>query len=382
MELELDERERAFRDEARRWLEANVPATPLPSGDTPEGFAACRAWERRLFEAGWAVVSWPREHGGQGRGLVEWLLFEEEYHRVGAPQRISQNGISLLAPTLFEFGTDEQKRRILRRMAAVEDVWAQGWSEPNAGSDLAALSSRAERDERRGGWRLYGQKTWCSRGAFCDYLFGLFRSDPAAERHRGLTYLLVPLRAEGVTVRPVRRLDGDPGFAEVFFDGVFVPDRDVVGQVHHGWEVAMATAGSERGLNLRSPGRFVAAAARLAALCRRRAGSALARDQVAQAWIDAQAYRLYTWQTAARLQDGGSLGAEASVNKLFWSELDVRLHQAALGLLGPDAELVAGADAAWMKGWQFALAGPIYAGTNEIQRNVVAERVLGLPRRG
>jgi alkylation response protein AidB-like acyl-CoA dehydrogenase len=381
MDLELSDGERAFRDDARRWLEANVPTTPLPSGDTAEGFAQSRAWEKRLYEAGWAVVSWPREYGGRGASLVEWLLFEEEYHRAGAPQRVSQNGISLLAPTLFEFGSDEQKRRILLRMAALDDVWAQGWSEPNAGSDLAALSSRAERDERRGGWRLYGQKTWCSRGAFCDWLFGLFRSDPAAERHRGLTYLLVPLRAEGVTVRAVRRLDGEPGFAEVFCDGVFVPDRDVLGEVHKGWDVAMATASSERGLSLRSPGRFLAAADRLVELCRRRQAvapvDARLRDEVAQAWMDAQAYRLYTLATVTRLQDGGTLGAEASLNKIFWSELDVRLHRTALALLGRDGEL----DGAWMRGFEFALAGPIYAGTNEIQRNVVAERLLGLPRR-
>jgi alkylation response protein AidB-like acyl-CoA dehydrogenase len=384
MDLEPSPTERAFADEARRWLEAHLPAAPLPSGDTPEGFALCRAWERQLFDAGWAVPMWPREYGGRECSLVEWLLFEEEYYRLGAPQRVSQNGISLLAPTLFSFGTDEQKRRFLRRMAAVDDVWAQGWSEPNAGSDLAALSSRAVSDERRGGWRLTGQKTWCSRGAFADWLFGLFRSDPKAERHKGLTYFLVPLTAAGVTVRPVRRLDGDPGFAEVFFDDVFVPDRDVLGEVHKGWDVAMATAGSERGLNLRSPGRFLATAERLVSLYRRRGGGERIRDQIAQAWIDAQAYRLYTLQTATRLADGGHVGSEQSLNKIFWSELDVRLHQTALALLGPLGELTGG-DAidggAWIKGFQFALAGPIYAGTNEIQRNVVAERVLGLPRK-
>jgi alkylation response protein AidB-like acyl-CoA dehydrogenase len=388
MDLEPSPKERAFRDEARAWLEASIPPQSLGSGDTAEGFARCRAWERTLFDAGWAVPMWPREYGGRECTLVEWLLFEEEYYRLGAPQRVSQNGISLLAPTLFAFGTDEQKRRILKRMAAVEDVWAQGWSEPNAGSDLAALSSKATRDDKRGGWRLSGQKTWCTRGAFCDYLFGLFRSDPNAERHKGLTYFLVPLRAEGVTVRPVRRLDGEPGFAEVFFDDAFVADRDVLGEVHKGWEVAMATAGSERGLNLRSPGRFLATATRLAALYRRHGSGlgndAIVRDQIARCWIDAQAYRLYTLQTATRLAEGGHVGPEQSLNKIFWSELDVRLHQTALDILGPLAELTTGEgvdDGAWIKGYQFALAGPIYAGTNEIQRNVVAERVLGLPRR-
>jgi hypothetical protein len=376
----------AFRDEARRWLEANVPREPLPSGDTAEGFALLRTWEKKLFDAGWAVVSWPKKYGGREASVFEWLLFEEEYWRSGAPQRIAQNGIFLLAPTIFEFGTDEQKERILPRMAAGLDLWAQGWSEPNAGSDLASLTSRATRDEAKGGWRLTGQKTWCTRGAFCDWLFGLFRTDPNGERHRGMTYFLVPLHAPGVTVRPVARLDGDDGFAEVFLEDVFVPDRDVLGGVNKGWEVAMATTSSERGLSLRSPGRFLATAERLIALCKERRGGERLRHQVTQAWIDAECYRLYTLQTATRLGEGKAIGPESSLNKIFWSELDVTMHEIALQLLGPEAELAPEAPhavdhGAWMKGFQFALAGPIYAGTNEIQRNVVAERVLGLPRR-
>jgi alkylation response protein AidB-like acyl-CoA dehydrogenase len=388
MDLTYSDREEAFRDEARRWLEANVPRDPLPSGDTAEGFALHRAWERRLFEARWSVVSWPAAYGGRDASLVEWLLFEEEYYRAAAPQRIAQNGIFLLAPTLFELGTEEQKARILPRMAAGVDLWAQGWSEPNAGSDLAGIKSRAVRDDARGGFRLTGQKTWCTRGAFCDWMFGLFRTDPDAERHRGMTYLLVPLRAPGVTVRPGGRLDGDDGFAEVFLDDVFVPDRDVVGGVNQGWEVAMATTSSERGLTLRSPGRFLATAERLLALSESQgdAASASLKDDVVKAWIDAETYRLYTLQTVTRVIDGTRIGAESSLNKIFWSDMDVRMHEVALRLLGSRAELVLGAPeaedcGAWMKGFEFALAGPIYAGTNEIQRNVVAERVLGLPRR-
>jgi alkylation response protein AidB-like acyl-CoA dehydrogenase len=388
VDLTFTDQEDAFRAEARAWLEENVPRPPLPSGDTREGFALHKEWERALFDARWAVVSWPQAYGGREASLMEWLIFEEEYYRAGGPQRVTQNGIFLLAPTLFEFGTEEQRERILPKMASAEETWCQGWSEPNAGSDLAGIKSRAERDEANGGWRLSGQKTWTTRGAFCDRLFGLFRSDPDAERHHGLTYLLVDLRAEGVTVRPVERLDGDEGFAEVFLEDVFVPDRDVLGGVHEGWRVAMATTGSERGLTLRSPGRFMAAAARLADLYRRHADDGAldsdptVRDAVVRAWIDADAYRWQTFWTVTRLMDGGQTGPEASLVKIFWSELDVRLHETALRLLGSRAELVDGDDpAAWMKGWQFALSGPIYAGTNEIQRNVVAERVLGLPRR-
>jgi alkylation response protein AidB-like acyl-CoA dehydrogenase len=382
VDLTFTDEEQAFRAEARTWLEANVPRPALPSGDTREGFALHKEWERALFDARWAVVSWPQEYGGRDATLMEWLIFEEEYYRAGGPQRVTQNGIFLLAPTLFELGTDEQQDRILRKMASAEETWCQGWSEPNAGSDLAGIKSRAVRDEANGGWRLSGQKTWTTRGAFCDRLFGLFRTDPEAERHRGLTYFLVDLHGDGVTVRPVERLDGDDGFAEMFLEDVFVPDRDVLGAVHDGWRVAMATAGSERGLTLRSPGRFTAAAVRLADLYRAHADHAdpTVRDAVVRAWIDADAYRWQTYWTVTRLTDGGRTGPEASLVKIFWSELDVRLHETALALLGSRAELVDGDGAAWMKGWQFSLSGPIYAGTNEIQRNVVAERVLGLPR--
>ena len=373
MELEWSPEEDAFRAEARTWLETNVPRG-LPSGDTREGFALHLEWERLLFENRWAVVSWPEEFGGRGASLWEWLIFEEEYYRAGGPQRVTQNGIFLLAPTVFEFGTPEQQTRILPRMAAAEELWCQGWSEPNAGSDLAGIQSRATKVD--GGWRLSGQKTWTTRGAFCTHLFGLFRSDPDSERHRGLTYFLVPLDADGVTVRGFGRLDGDEGFAEVFFEDVFVPDDDVLGGVDQGWSVAMATTGSERGLTLRSPGRFTATAARLLDLYREKGSPAHLQQRVVDAWMRAEAYQLFTLETVTKLVDGSKAGAESSINKIWWSELDVELHEIALDLIGADLDL----DAAWEKGYQFALAGPIYAGTNEIQRNIAAERLLGLPR--
>ena len=386
MDLTESPAEQAFRAEARAWLEANVPRPALPSGDTRDGFSAHLDWERALFEAGWSVVSWPNRYGGRDASLWEWLIFEEEYYRAGAPQRVTQNGIFLLAPSLFEFGTPEQRDRILPRMAAGQELWAQGWSEPAAGSDLAGITSRAERDEAAGGWRLYGQKTWTTRGAFCTHLFGLFRTDPAAERHRGLTYFLADLRSPGVEVRGFERLDGDEGFADVYFDGAFVPERDVLGEVNRGWSVAMATTGSERGLTLRSPSRFVTAANRLVELARSgsldSAGLDSAgldsglRDRVVQSWIEARAYHLFTLEQVTGIVAGGSPGARSSLNKLYWSELDVRLHETAMELLGADAE----ADGPWSRGFEFSLAGPIYAGTNEIQRNIVAERLLGLPR--
>jgi alkylation response protein AidB-like acyl-CoA dehydrogenase len=393
MDLEFTVEQDAFRLEARAWLEANVPTRdngrgPLPSLDTAVGFEAHRDWEGRMYEARWSVVSWPEEFGGRDVGLMEWLIFEEEYYRARAPTRVSQNGIFLLAPTLFEFGTPEQKARFLPSMASAETIWCQGWSEPDAGSDLAAIRSRAVRPEgSEGGWVLNGQKTWCSRGAFADWVFGLFRTDPGAERHRGLTYFLVPMNASGVTVRPIGQLDGETGFAEVFFEDVSVPESQVLGTVNQGWSVAMATAGSERGLSLRSPARYTEAARRLLSLYRHRAAldpAAAGRrgDEVARAVIDAEAYRLHTYWTATRVLGGERVGAEASMNKIFWSETDLALHEAALGLLGEEGELLdaGGRPPDWLDGFLFALAGPIYAGTNEIQRNVVAERVLGLPR--
>jgi alkylation response protein AidB-like acyl-CoA dehydrogenase len=400
LDLTYDESEQAWRAECRAWLEANVPADPLPSGDTAEGFALHLDWERKLFADRFSVVSWPEEYGGRGASLWQWLIFEEEYYRAGAPQRVTQNGIFLLAPTIFEFGTKEQQDTFLPRMAAAEDLWCQGWSEPNAGSDLAGISSKAARDDAAGGWRLTGQKTWTTRGAFCTHLFGLFRTDPEAERHRGLTYFMVPLDTPGITVRGFGRLDGDEGFAEVFFEDAFVPDSMVLGEVHQGWPVAMATTSSERGLTLRSPGRFQATAARLVDLYKSSGageeGGALTalvapleggvRERVTQAWMDAEAYSLYTLADVTDVVEGRSPGARSSLNKIFWSELDVRLHDAARELLGAGFELEESSPAApeggrWTKGWQFALSGPIYAGTNEIQRNIVAERVLGLPRR-
>lgn len=383
MDLEFDEATLAFRDEVRAWLAANVPAQPLPSFDTAEGFAAHRAWEAVLADAGLAAVSWPREYGGREATLLQWVLFEEEYYASGAPLRVNQNGLFMLAPTLFSHGTEEQRARILPAMARSERVWAQAWSEPEAGSDIASLRSTATRVE--GGWKLSGQKTWSSRAAFADSAFGLFRSEPGSERHRGLTYLMFDLRAPGVTVRPIPQLDGEPGFAEIFLDEVFVPDADVIGEPGQGWRVAMTTANNERGLSLRSPGRFLSAADALVDLWDREGGSAdsAAAQRVADAWIGARAYQLYTFGTVTRLQDGGELGPESSVNKLFWSHLDVGLHETALDVLGARGELT-GADAPdggrWPAGYLFSLAGPIYGGTDQIQRNTIAERLLGLPR--
>jgi len=389
MNLGFTSEQIAFRKQARNWLERNVPSEPLESFDTKEGFDQHCAWEKKLHGGGWAMVPWPVEYGGRGADLLEWLVFEEEYYRAGAPGRVNQNGIFLLGPTIMEYGSDEQKARFLPKMASSEEVWAQGWSEPNAGSDMANIQATAilEGDE----YVINGQKTWASRGAYAHWLFGMFRTDPDSSRHKGLTFILCPLDAPGVTVRPIEKLSGKAAFAEVFFDNARVKAENRLGPSGDGWSVAMATAGFERGLMLRSPARFQNTARKLVELYRETEAQGApidpgVRDAVARSWMDAEAYTLNTYQTVSRLMGGGKIGAEASLNKIFWSELDIKMHELALELLGARGELLPRAPAAkgvgdWLDGYIFSLAGPIYAGTNEVQRNIIAERILGLPRK-
>ena len=291
MNLEYTPAQCAFRAEIRAWLAEHVPREPLLSFDTEQGFAEHRAWERTLHSGRWSMVTWPRELGGRGCDLIEWLIFEEEYWRADAPMRVNQNGIFLLGPTLMDFGTDAQKTRFLPAMAAGEHVWAQAWSEPNAGSDMAAIRASAIRQGDE--YILNGQKIWSTRAVWADWLFGLFRSDPQSVRHHGLSFLMVPLSTPGITVRPIRQLNGHTGFAEIFFDDVRVPVDNRLAGEGLGWQVAMATAGFERGLMLRSPARFqrTAEALRDLYLAHRLDADSdpTLRDRVCGAWMDAQA---------------------------------------------------------------------------------------------
>ncbi|OEY66320.1 acyl-CoA dehydrogenase family protein [Marinobacter sp. X15-166B] len=387
MQLKFNDKQNAFRQEVRAWLAENVPAEPLQSYDTREGFEEHREWEGKLYESRLSMVMWPEHLGGRGCDLIEWLIFEEEYYAAGAPMRVNQNGQLLLGPTLMEFGTEAQKRHFLPRIASSQDMWAQGWSEPDAGSDMAAIRSRATREGNE--LVINGQKTWSTRAIFADWVFGLFRTDPDSKRHHGLSYLMVPLDAPGVTIRPIKALNGKEAFAEVFFDDVRVPVTNCIGDMGQGWAVAMATAGFERGLLLRSPARFQQTAKRLVALYRQYARdygdhNGL-RDTVIESWMGAEAYAQAAYHTVGLIEKGASIGAESSINKIIWSELDLKMHEAAMEMLGAYGELRAGAPEAvdggsWLEGFLFAQAGPIYAGTNEIQRNIIAERMLGLPR--
>jgi alkylation response protein AidB-like acyl-CoA dehydrogenase len=386
VDFSYSEDQASFRAEIRGWLASHVPTRPLASFDASrQGFEEHRQWERTLAAGNWSAVTWPTMYGGRGLDLIQWLIFEEEYSRAAAPGRVNQNGIFLLGPTLIEFGTASQKQRFLTAMASGDEIWAQAWSEPQAGSDLAAVRASARRDDDE--YVLNGQKIWSSRAAFADWAFGLFRSDASGERYAGLSVILFPLTAPGITVRPIRRIDGKIGFAEIFLDNVRVPIGNRLGDEGKGWNICMATAGFERGLMLRSPARYQLAAAKLIDLYRRHASETTpsVKSAVIRAWMDAESYALSIYATANRLMAGGSIGAEASTNKIFWSELDIALHETALAILGPRAELLpeapdAGDVSTWLGDYIFSLSGPIYAGTNEIQRNIIAERMLGLPR--
>ena len=384
MELNYTPAQIAFRAEARAWLEKNVPKEPLDSYDTKEGFEQHRAWEAKMAENGYSTIIWPKDLGGRGADLIEWLIWEEEYYRVDAPMRVNQNGVLLLGPTLMEYGTPAQKERWLPKMAKCEHMWAQGWSEPGAGSDLAAIRSRAERQGDH--YILNGQKTWSTRAIFANWIFCIFRTDAESSRHHGLSYILVPLDSPGITVRPIQALNGKQAFAEVFFDDVKVPVENLLGEEGQGWNVAMSTAGFERGLLLRSPARFMRTAQKLLDLYKANQVQAdrdpSIRQAVSEAWMGAQAYNLASYHMVGKLLAGGKIGAEASANKIFWSELDLTMHETAMRILGPRAELVDGPDLEpdWLEGFLFAQAGPIYAGANEIQKNIIAERMLNMPK--
>ncbi len=385
MRLAYTDTQQAFRAEVREWLAANVPPAPLLTLECEEGYHQHVGWERQLASGNWGMVTWPESYGGRGLDLIEWLIFEEEYWGAGAPLRVNQNGIFLLGPTIMEYGTPDQKARFLTPMAAGEVIWAQAWSEPGAGSDMAAIKTTAYRDGDH--YVINGQKTWSSRASFADWGFGLFRTEEGSQRHKGLSFILFDLDTPGITRRPIRQLHGHPGFAELFFDDVRVPVENRLAGEGEGWNVAMATAGFERGLMLRSPGRFQAAARRLVELFRQHEAAAApsAREAVTRAWMDTQAYAYNTYAVAAKIMAGGKIGAEASLNKIFWSELDRAMHRTAMQLLGAAAELRQLGDGAineWLEGYMFSLSGPIYAGSNEIQRNITAERLLGLPRVG
>lgn len=387
VDLRYTDKQQAFRQDVRTWMETNVPKEALEHVHTSEGFAQHQAWERKLYEGNWSAVTWPTDLGGRDLNLIEWLIFEEEYYRAGAPLRANQIGVFLLGPTLIDHGTPEQKARFLPKIAAGEEMWCQGWSEPNAGSDMAAIRTTAIREGDK--YIINGQKIWSTRAVWADWCFGLFRSDPDSKRHHGLSYILVPLNSKGITVRAIHQMDGRPGFSEIFFDDVVVPVENCIGEDGEGWSIAMGTAGFERGLLLRSPARFQEAARRLVNLYKVNQESADAdpsvKDSVLHAWMEAERYCLSSYQTACRIIQGGTIGPESSTNKVYWTEMEQAMYGTAMSILSARAELLphapdAGEVGKWLDGWMSVHSYKIFAGTNEIQRNIIAERMLGMPR--
>jgi alkylation response protein AidB-like acyl-CoA dehydrogenase len=388
MDLSFTVEEEAFRQEVRTWLDRNLPGEWRNGGvggyreDADEDMQ--RQWQRRLHEGGWLKLSWPKESGGRGATPIMQAIYHEEMAKAGAPGILGRLGVSLLAPTLLVHGSPWQKEQYVEKILSGELVFCQGFSEPDAGSDLAGLRARAER--RDGHWVLDGQKTWSSGAHYSDKSFLLARTDPDADAHKGISFFLVDMHQPGVEVRPIRQMTGGGEFCEIFLSGAVVDDRDLVGEPGEGWKIAMTVFGFERG-GLAQAARFERAVAELATLARDRgAGSDVnVRQKVAQAQIEAHVFRLIGLRNLTSAQQGRAPGAEASMTKLYWSEMDKRIQETAIGVQGPYGALApdspfAVEDGRWQFGWMWAQAETIYAGSSEIQRNIIAERVLGLPR--
>ena len=388
MDIGFTAEEEAFRQEVRTWLEANLPGEWRHRGvgdfREEEETDTQREWQRRLYQGGWLKLGWPKEFGGRSATPVMQAIYQEEMARSGEPGILGRLGVTLLVPTLVAHGTDWQKQQYVEKILSGELIFCQGFSEPDAGSDLAGLRTKAER--RDGRWVLSGQKTWSSGAHYSDKSFLLARSDPAAEPHRGISFFLVDMHQPRVEVRRIKQMTGGGEFGEIFLSGAEVEDRDLVGQPGDGWKIAMTVFGFERG-GLAQAARFERAVAELASLARERgAGSdAATRQKIAQAQIEAHVFRLIGLRNLTKAQHGHAPGPEASVTKLYWSEMDKRLQETAVGVEGMYGALApespfAVQEGRWQYGWMSAQAETIYAGSSEIQRNIIAERVLGLPR--
>jgi len=391
VDLDLSPEQRAFRDEVRSWLAANVPAQRLAPQSTEEGFAQHRDWEQRLYQAGYAAIDWPAAYGGRDADLLSTAIFQEEYARADAPARVNVLGLGLAGPTLIRYGTDEQKARWLPGILSAEAIWCQGFSEPDAGSDLAALRTSAVRDGDE--YIVNGQKVWTSLGRFADWMFALVRTDPSAPKHRGISFVMIDMRSPGIEVRPIVQINGDAGFAEVFLTDVRVPVTNLVGAEHDGWHVAMTTLGFERGTGLGAHVRFSRDVRELIALVKAVGldRDPLVRDRVAQLYVETEVFKDNVYRTLTRLSKGAPVGPEASLNKLYWSEMEARIYETGHQVAGPYAELTGKAPLTaplrealdwdhWQHQYWYSRASKIYAGTSEIQKNIIAERVLGLPK--
>ncbi|MFQ5478786.1 MAG: acyl-CoA dehydrogenase family protein [Candidatus Binatia bacterium] len=389
MDLSFGEQHESFRAEAREWIETNLDQTWSealrdPANDEHALVELRRSWQRKLYEAGYLGMRWPAEWGGRGATEVEEAILAEELARADAPESVNGLGLGLCAPALIHHGSEEQRRRFIPPMLTAEEIWCQGFSEPGAGSDLAALRLKAELDGDD--FVLNGQKCWTTYGPWADWIFVLARTDPT-DRYGGISFLLVDLASEGVEMRPLRQITGESEFGEVFFDNVRVHRSNLVGEMGEGWRIAMTVLGYERGaITLSSAARLGRDLSFLVRSCDDLGlGDSAHRRELAEVVVEWQALAAVGHRTLADLSAGKAPGAESSIQKLMWSELDQRLRTVALEILGKGGQLLRTTERArpevdWPRNFLWARAETIFSGSSEIQRNIIAKRVLGLPQ--
>jgi len=390
MDLRFSERDTAFRDEVREWLNTRLSGAfrelrgwGAPSD--PARIEAYRAWERELGNGGWIGLSWPSSHGGRGLSLWQEVIFYEEYVKANAPGRLGHIGETLLGPTLLAFGTKAQQERFLPPILAGEEIWCQGYSEPNAGSDLASLQCRAVRDDDQ--WIITGQKTWTSRAEWSDWCFVLCRTGAQSPKHKGISCLLVSMDQPNITLRPIAQITHDSEFCETFFDEATTDLDNVVGEVNEGWKVAMGTLAFERGASTLGQQLAFRNELELVIAVAKANGSAQdpqIRQRIADAWMGLEVMRLNALRTLTAAHDG-VLSAEAMITKLVWSNWHRDLGELAMDVIGVTAEILDGTEGDYplsdlQRLFLWTRCDTIYAGSNEIQRNIIGERALGLPR--
>ena len=393
MDLNLSPEELRFRDELRAWLLANVPPDWSAWREKPieESFPYLRAWQQKLHEGRWAAVSWPEEYGGRGATLMQQAIFWEEMARVEAPPMANALGLGLIGPTIIAHGTEEQRKRFIPKILSAEEIWCQGFSEPNAGSDLASLQTEARLDG--GHYIVNGQKVWTSYGWVGDWCELVVRTDANVPKHKGLTVLLVDMKSPGVEVRPLRQMTGESEFNEIFFHDVRVPVENVLGNVNDGWNVAVSTLMHERGaygarlhpLFKRNINRLIELSRKFQKNGQTAAQDPLARQKLAQCYAEIEIMRLNQLRAFGRITATHAPGPEGSIQKIFWSELNQRLQQIAQEIFGPYGQLLGGDDNAvdkgiWSYGYLRTRGNTIEAGTSEVQRSIIGHFVLGLPK--
>jgi alkylation response protein AidB-like acyl-CoA dehydrogenase len=395
LDFTLTPDQEAFRQRVRSWLEANIPDDWTKYGlsevPRPEAYAFLRKWQATLYDAGFIGVTWPKEYGGQGLTFVEEMILHQEMALQKAPPMLNVLGVGMAGPTIIAYGTEEQKKRYPAKILSCEEIWCQGYSEPNAGSDLASLQTRAVKDGEH--WVINGQKVWTSLAHIADWMMLLARTDPDAAKHKGITYFLLDMKTPGVTVKPLKQLTGDAEFNEVFFDNVRVHESRVLGGVNNGWAVGLTTLMYERlalgfGLQVRlriSVDQLVDMARRMEKNGRAVTKDPVMRQKIAQLWIDTESLKYTGARAVTKLLKGELPGPEASAGKMMWVETHQRLQELAMEIQGPYSQLARGGAAAVDGGvWQYSFlrsrANSIEGGTTEIQKNIIGERVLGLPK--